>query len=326
MERESSWLTCTRTQSALSRLEESLASELADDDPYVRDISTYLTARGGKRLRPALFFLASTFGDGRADEELLMRAATALELLHVASLYHDDVMDRAPTRRHLPSANAQWGNVVASLGGTFLFTRAAALFTQLGPGPNTMCSDAILRISIGQMMEIEQAYNVNLTEQEHLDILARKTATLFELPLRLGAHLTGAPDGRVETLTAYGRQLGLAFQITDDALDLVGDESQLGKATASDLRAGVFSLSVLRALRRADCGTSIRDLLQRLELSAGEISDAAQMIVESGVVDESLLTARRTAQEALALLDELPDGDSRRSLGNLAHHVVERTS
>jgi heptaprenyl diphosphate synthase len=287
-------------------------------------MALHLIERGGKRLRPVLLLLSASFG--RWNEDKLLRAAAALELIHIASLYHDDVMDRAELRRAGASANARWGNVPATFAGTYLFARASAVFASLGNDVNRLVSEASLDLCSGQLQEVENAFNLDLSEDEHSTILARKTATLFRLPCRLGAHLGGVARRQAASLDRYGRLLGLAFQLTDDALDLAGTAEEVGKSTGNDLRQGVFTLPVLRALRRPGAiGERLRDLLSRVQLSDGEVAAVLDLVRESGAVDEGLQVARGYAARARAALEGLPSGPPRRSLARLTELVASRS-
>lgn len=319
------WLVCDATRQALDELDANLLREAAADDSELRTMATHLLAHGGKRIRPALVFLAGAFGT-HADMEVLMRAATGLELLHVASLYHDDVMDRSERRRHSESANARFGNIRAALSGTYLFARATTLLASFGAWANQITSDALVQLSTGQLLEVEHAYNVDLSEAELFDILSRKTATLFELPLRLGAFVGGASEAHVEALASYGRDLGLAFQLADDTLDFIGDQDVAGKTIDRDLRAGVYRLPVLRARRASTSGLELRTLLEQFEPSDDDMQMAKTMIRKSGAIDATLATARERADSARAILGDLPDGPARESLANLADYAVERAS
>lgn len=320
-----SWLVCSETISALERVESGLALAVQTQARFLHAVSSYLLSKDGKLLRPALALLAGRFSP-RTEGERLERAAIAIELLHVASLYHDDVMDGASERRGAPSANVQWGNVVASLGGTYLFAHASTLVASLGPWANRIYSAAILQLCTGQLLELEHAYNLDLTEGEYLQIVAKKTATLFELPLRLGAFVAGASDEDVERLAAFGRHLGLAYQLADDALDLAGTESTMGKSTGRDLQRGVYTLPVLRACRRTPCGEKLRDILEAFDPSDVEIDAAANLICQSGAVEETLAFAKETARRAQAFLSQLADNAARTSLHDLAEATAARCS
>lgn len=317
------WLVCQEVREALKGLGERLEQAIDLDEPLLRQAALALIRRGGKRLRPALVLAAARFGD--FEEPRLLGAAAAIELLHIASLYHDDVIDRAPSRRGQASVNAHWGNTLAALAGTYLFARASALLASLGETPNRLASQACADLCTGQLQEVENAYNLDLMEAEHLEILARKTATLFELPCRLGAHLAALTSTHAKALAIYGRRLGLAFQLADDALDVAGRPGRMGKATGTDLRQGIYSLPVLRALRRAGTGERLRALLEQVRLSEEDLREAQRLVRASGAVAETLAAARRQAQLAQAALEPLPEGAARLSLHNLARFAAARS-
>ena len=317
------WLMHPQVTSSLARLDEVLSEAVSSEDPQLQQMALYLVARTGKRLRPALLFLAATFA--KYKEEILLRAAAALELLHVASLYHDDVMDRAPLRRGEPSVNFRWGNASATLAGTFLFARATMLLSSLGELPNQLASNASCDLCTGQLKEVENAYNQELSDADHLDILKLKTGTLFELPCRLGAALSEAPAPVTEALAEYGRHLGLGFQLADDALDLVGEANRMGKATGTDLREGIYSLPVLWALRQANGdGEWLQERLRQARLSAAEEAEVIECIRESGGVEVALQLARGEVEKAKQALTVLPEGAARLSLAHLADFSITR--
>jgi heptaprenyl diphosphate synthase len=320
------WLVCERTGAALGQLDAILRSVVAPADLQLRVMALHLIERGGKRLRPCLLMLAASYGKEFVQTRLL-HAAAALELVHIASLYHDDVMDRAPRRRRGTSTNARWGNGPATVAGTYLFARANALLASLGPVPNQLASQAWVSLCAGQLQEVENAYNLELSDGEHLEILERKTATLFELPCRLGARMSGASTIHVDALATYGRYLGLAFQVVDDLLDLAGQADIVGKTTGTDLREGVYSLAVLHAVReRSGIGEHLRALLGQARLTEEEIQTALRLVGESGALAEARAIARDYARRAQRTLEVLPDGPGRLSLSRLAEHAVTRVS
>ena len=319
----SDWLRHPPTRDALGGLDAVLLDAAAADDLHLRMMTHHVIERGGKRLRPALLFLAASFG--RGDRQRLLRAAAALELTHVASLYHDDIMDRAAIRRGGATTNARWGNAQAAFAGTFLFARASELWAGLGPEANAIAADASVALCTGQLREVENAYNLALDEATHLSILEQKTATLFELPCRLGALLAGVPPEATRALTSFGRALGLAFQIADDALDLAGTTAEIGKAAGNDLREGVHSLPVLRALRDGASGERLGEVLGQMRLTDDDIEEALRLVAESGAVEEALDVARAYAAQAQEALAPLHAGPARDSLAWLAAYAVERS-
>ena len=320
---ESDWLRCGLTRSALGELDAVLEGSVNADDVQLRVMARHVIARGGKRLRPALLILSGTFGT--PDRMKLLRAAAALELTHVASLYHDDVMDRALVRRSGASTNARWGNPQAAFAGTYLFARASHLWASLGSSPNLLASRAAVDLCAGQLHEVERAYDLGTQEPDHLRILEQKTATLFELPCRIGALLADAPDPCADALASYGHALGLAFQLADDALDLTGDTAQIGKAAGNDLREGVYSLAVLRALGSQEVGERLRELLAQVSLDDGDVRDAVHLVRESRAIPGVLGLARSYAVEAREAIASLPVGPALHSLNRLADYAVERS-
>jgi heptaprenyl diphosphate synthase len=321
---EERWLVCPDTMHLLTRLDPVMRLAIEADDLQLRTMALHLLARGGKRLRPSLLFLASTFGT--ASPERLLRAAAALELLHVASLYHDDLMDRAVARRNAASANLFWGNEFASLVGTYLFARASVVLSSLGDTANRLASAASVAVCTGQLQEVENAYNLELTEELRIAILQRKTATLFELPCRLGGMLAGCSDACIAALATYGRYLGLAFQLADDALDFTGDAAKLGKAIGTDIREGVYSVPVLRVVARRDArAVKVAALLSQALLTEEDVGRVIHLVCSSGAVEETRELARSYGRRAQDELAKLPTSLSLHSLLRLAEYAVERT-
>ncbi|MFJ9026323.1 polyprenyl synthetase family protein [Streptomyces sp. NPDC102259] len=303
-------------------LDRVMLNSVTAGDARLDRMSAELIQRGGKRIRPTLLFLSARMG--KVPDALLLPVAAAIELLHVASLYHDDIMDSAATRRGAPSANSLWGNTSAATTGTHILARAMALLAPLPPQVVSLVSEATFTLCTGQLRETEHAFDLELDEDEHLQIIGMKTATLFELPCRLGGQLSGVDPSHVQALGRYGRNLGIAFQLTDDMLDLMGDATELGKPTGTDLREGVFSHSVLVAVRQNPKGTLAR-LLGRASLTAEEAAQAVALVRESGALEVTGTVARGYADRAAKALASLPEGPARTSLLALTNHAVART-
>jgi heptaprenyl diphosphate synthase len=317
------WLTCTQTKTALAHLDSVIQAAIDTPNPALREMSLHLILRGGKRVRPALLLVAARFGED--DNSPILRAAAAMELLHIASLYHDDVVDRASLRRGGSTANSQWGNRVAAVAGTYLFARACAIIGSLDDNVNETTSTAITRLCTGQLQEIENAYNLDLTESDHLNILAGKTATLFELPCWLGAYLSRTATEYRDALTDFGRHLGMAFQLTDDLLDLIGTRDQMGKTVGIDLREGIYSLSILRAAHQSpDNREQLSKILHKTHIQTEDVQTVIALIRHSGAIEQVRALAHDYAAQAKNILDSLPDGESRRSLLQLAEFVISR--
>jgi heptaprenyl diphosphate synthase len=325
MARAAGWLTSDPVREELDRLEASLDEVTACHDDHLTQVARHLVKRGGKRIRPALLLLAASFGS--CPPERRQSAAAAIELLHVAALYHDDVMDRAPIRRGASSANAQWGNQMATVAGTFLFSRATATLSSLGQEAVGLASQATLAACTGQLQEAEHAYSVDYDLSTYLEIVARKTATFFELPCRLGAALGGLSQDDARALGTYGRTLGVAFQLKDDALDLSGSPEEMGKPGAVDVREGVYALPVLLALRKAGTESArLRAILSKIDLTDQDVVEARRIIAESGSVLFTLNLASDYAHRAAEAIEGLPDGDGRESLVRLTRYTVLRST
>ena len=319
------WLKCERTAAALDRLDEALERLAPTAAPELREVVWHLLRRPGKRIRPALALLAASWGEW--DETALLNAAAAVEALHVGSLCHDDVIDRAETRRGAASVNERWGDEAAEVAGTYLFARAVASLSALGEVPGMLGSRAALDACAGEVHEAESAYDLDLDPQRHLEILTQKTATLFELPCRLGAEISGAAPEVAGSLASYGRYVGVAFQIADDALDLIGNPDDLGKGTGVDLREGIYTLPVLLTLRAP--GPAVAELRSRLEqraLSDDDVAFAIATVRRGNAIHASMNLAQDLARRAAQALAGLQDGPARASLTSLAAGAAMRTS
>jgi heptaprenyl diphosphate synthase len=284
----------------LERVEEVLAHAAASEaHPLVSEAALHLIQAGGKRVRPALVLLSSGAGaTGRRETDL---AAAAIELVHIATLYHDDVIDETEKRRGVPTAHTKWGVEIAVLAGDYLFARGCALGAEAGGEVPAILARAIGLVCEGQIMETAALDDPTRTVENYLAVIERKTAALFEAACELGAATayTGA-DNRA-ALTTFGRNLGLAFQIVDDVLDLVGDPELTGKEPGSDLREGVLTLPVLISAERDS------ELATRLQSGERGLAELLPSIVEAGGVAAALEVARDHADAAVAALPD-PDG------------------
>lgn len=332
-ERDFGWLTHAPAIALLASLDDMLETHLRCADARLSEVAAHLVRRGGKRMRPALLFTAAglaasanppaTSGPS-AEEPDLLRAAAAIELLHVAALYHDDVMDRAETRRGTSSVNARWGDAEAMTAGTFLFARAMRMLTALDGQLAAWASQSALALALGQLQEAENTYNVDHRIDVYLEIALRKTGALFELSCRVGAHLAHAPPEVTHALGLYGRVVGLAFQAIDDTLDITADED-LGKSPGIDLREGVYALPVLLVLQQETAGADrLRQLLERDELSDSDRREARALVIESGGVTGAVGVANEYCRQAAVHLAGLPDCDAKHSLERLPQYVALR--
>jgi heptaprenyl diphosphate synthase len=279
--------------SADELLAESGIEALPDE---LRTFCRHGLAISGKQLRPNLVLEAARCGP-RPEAPEVRRAALAMELVHVATLTHDDVMDSASLRRGAESLPNRFGNRAAIFGGAWFFGRTVELLTECGAIAISRLATAVPAICDGQMLEIRDLYNVDRNPERYYEAIEGKTAALFELCTGLGAELAGADQGTVGSLSAYGRELGLAYQLSDDVLDLVAGDEELGKTAGNDLRQGVYTLPVIYALQTEP------ELVDTLSgsLDDDELEDVVKTIVQAGGVDRALEDCRRHSEAAQAL-------------------------
>jgi heptaprenyl diphosphate synthase len=270
------------------------------------EVASHLILAGGKRVRP-LFAIASasaatTSGDIDVSADVV-RGGVAVELVHLGSLYHDDVIDEAPTRRTVESVNARWGNLTAILAGDFLLARASEIAASLGTEVAALLAATIGRLCEGEVGELRTAYNVERTEDAYLAAIEGKTAALFATACRIGAIVGGLERRAIDDLTRFGLGYGMAFQIVDDVLDVTATEAELGKPVGHDLVEGVYTLPVLRAMHTTD----LQSYLGR-PVEGDDLALALKLVRSDGAVASSLGTAREYAQRALGALDSFGDG------------------
>jgi octaprenyl-diphosphate synthase len=307
----------------LEQVEQMLQEEVRCDHPFVNLLLKHGARLGGKRLRPALVLLS-----GKACGPLARRhlaAAAAIELVHTATLIHDDVLDEAALRRHLDTVNARWGNEVSVLLGDYLLARAICLINSLDDGPTArVIGDASRVMCEGELRQVESRGNFDLSEEQYLDIIAAKTAALCSCCCRLGAHHSGAGQHLQELLAQYGRFLGIAFQITDDVLDLSGDEATVGKSLGTDLAKQKPTLPLIRLLR-----SSLPDqrdqILAVLARSDNHYREALKPWLDrSDAIAYAQQRAGGYAEQAKRQLDAVPPSPARQALLGLADFVVSR--
>ncbi len=294
-----------------------------DFQPMAEMLDLVLAARG-KRLRPALALLAGKFGRYRLD--LLVPLAASIELLHTATLVHDDVIDNAATRRGRPTANSVLHNTTTVMLGDYMFAHAADFAACTGNiEVIRLFSQTVMTIARGEIGQDMTAYDTRQTVRQYLQRIAGKTASLFATACQGGALLTGANEDRVEALKDYGYNLGMAFQIVDDILDFVGDEQEMGKPVGSDLAQGTLTLPSLLLLDRYPKSNPIRKLFARRRRQE-YLSQAVEMIRQSDIPRESYQMAEGFAKEAEEALTALPRNAARRTLRDIVAYVLERRS
>ncbi len=313
--------------SSLSRglddVESLLRLSLESDYAFVTEASRHLVDAGGKRFRPLLVLLASHFGDPAARG--VTPAAAVVELTHLATLYHDDVMDEAELRRGAPSANARWDNTVAILTGDFLFSRASELLADLGPEAVRIQAQTFGRLVVGQIQETLGPADGDDPVEHYLRVVADKTGSLIATSGRFGAMMAGASEEIVEVMTTYGELIGVAFQLADDVLDVSSDSQDSGKTPGTDLREGVRTLPVLHALASVDpSDAELQDLLRSDLSDEARLSRALELLRASDAMSRSRADLQRHADAAREALRPLPDGSARESLESLCDAVISR--
>lgn len=300
----------------LDRVEALLVDAATAGTPFLTDTATYLIKAGGKRLRPALVALSSRlFADcgPRADA-----TGAAIELTHLATLYHDDVIDDAEVRRGVPSANGKWGNTVAILVGDYLFARASSMAADVGGQVPRVLADAIARVVQGQVRELEHLYDIRRTVEHYFATIDDKTGALLEASSLLGSSLAGATAHQSEELRKFGSFFGYAFQIADDLLDFSASQEFLGKAPGTDLRDGVYTLPLLYAVEAEPA------LATALGTPDPDVEMIRAAVVRTGAFERSLAAAADYVDQALAALEGAPQGVARESLERLARLIIDR--
>ncbi len=305
----------------LARLEDRLRDVVLRGDPFLDEVATHLVAAGGKRLRPALALAAASLGGTEASDETLL-GGVCVELVHLASLYHDDVMDEATRRRNVVSVNARWGNLVAIVAGDFLLARSAEIAASLGTEIAGLLAATLGRLCQGQIAEVQSAYRLDRSEDSYLRAIADKTAALMATACRIGGITAGLPRDAIDALTRFGECLGIVFQIRDDVLDIIASEDELGKPPGQDLAEGIYTLPVQRALVDRQCGARLRELLGR-PLGPEEVEAAREIVASSGGVAAAARAARQYADEAARAVAALGEGLIPHALGELGLALLD---
>jgi heptaprenyl diphosphate synthase len=309
-------------KAGLGRVEQALGEAVATADPFVQEAAGYLVAAGGKRMRPTLVLISGHTGD--PDEARLVGAAVAIELTHLSSLYHDDVMDEAELRRGARSANARYDNKVAVLTGDYLFARASEVTANLGTEATRVLARAIARLTQGQIREVRGPGPGDDPVEHYLAVLADKTGALIAAACRLGGYLAGADVSVVAALTEFGERVGRAFQLGDDLLDITGEAEVAGKAPGGDLRAGVRTLPVLYLLRQGGPDAARVAAVLDGDHVSGAVDDALDRLRRSPALAEARRTAQAEVAAARAALEGVPAGPVRFALSQVADQVLDR--
>ena len=306
----------------LEAVEKLLSQQIKGEYPLVVETSRHLVEAGGKRFRPMLALIASHFGNG--PNQKVIEAAVVCELTHVATLYHDDVMDEAPLRRGVISANSKWGNTVAILTGDYLFSKASDLLADLGPEAVRLQAKTFERLVIGQIEETQGAKADPL--EHYLRVVQEKTASLIATSARFGALFGGATPEIVETLTNFGEKIGIAFQLADDVIDIASDSNQSGKTPGTDLKEGVATLVTLQILRSNKPEDARLKKILSSPVPDNEIPGLINELREHRALVEAKQYLHGLAGECKELLSNLPGGVARETLERLCDAIVDRTT
>ncbi|MBQ1072593.1 polyprenyl synthetase family protein [Micromonospora sp. C31] len=312
----------------LESVEAELRASVASADPFVTEAARHLVEAGGKRFRPLLVALGAQFGDPTSAQ--VVPAAVVMELTHLATLYHDDVMDEAAVRRGAPSANSRWTNSVAILVGDYLFARAADIAADLGTEAVRLQARTFARLVHGQIAETVGPRPGDDPVAHYLDVISGKTGSLIATSARFGGMFGGAVPEHIEALAGYGETIGVAFQLSDDLLDIASESVESGKTPGTDLREGVPTLPVLYALGSDDADAAsvrLRELLATGPLTDDDLhAEALGLLRESPALKRARETVRSYAEEAREQLGPLPQGPPRRALESLCDYIADRTS
>lgn len=306
----------------LDEVEAALEKAVHADSDMLAETAQYLLAAGGKRFRPMLVLLSGYFGD--PTDPRLIPGSVAIELVHAATLYHDDVIDEAEARHGVPSVNARWTNTVAILTGDYLFARASEISTDLGTEICALLARTIATLCDGQIREVEAAGRLEQSEQAYMEIIRRKTGALIATSCRLGGMLSEATPEFRDVLGEYGEALGMAFQLSDDIMDVIATTEELGKEPGVDMKEGVYTFPVLYALHRGPRKDELRALLE-----AGP-PDGERLVRSLEIVraDEGIAAARAAVvaevDRAQALAGRLPESPAATSLSQLAEFLAAR--
>jgi heptaprenyl diphosphate synthase len=283
----------------LERVDAHLRESVSSADPFLAEVAAHLVGAGGKRLRPTLTSAPPCRDRDRRRRADAITGGVACELVHLGSLYHDDVIDEAETRRGVPSVNARWSNIVAILAGDFLLARASSLAASLGADVAALLAATIGELCRGQVLELQHLFDVERSEEQYASAIEGKTAALFATSCRIGGMVTRVPAPTLDALTSFGHHLGMCFQIVDDVLDLTSTDDALGKHAGQDLLEGIYTLPVIYTMREHP---SLRDLLGR-PLDDSELTEARELTVANGAMELAMSVAHDHAVKAAGALE-----------------------
>lgn len=316
------WL-FNQINSDLQRVEKELTKFVETDYPILQDSAVHLLSAGGKRLRPAFTLLAGKFY-GYSIEKL-MPVAMALELIHMSSLVHDDVVDASMTRRGRPTVKAKWGNIASIETGDYLFAKSLVLIAKIDhPEVARILAEISVEMCQGEIQQIKSSFDVEQNLKQYYYRIKRKTALLISACCKLGALVSEAPRRQIWALGAYGHSLGMAFQIVDDVLDITAKPSEFGKPIGGDLRQGIMTLPMIMALKMSSEPTRLKELLGKMDKTDLEVSETIGLIKATRAIEESMRLVDLYVLKAKNHLQELPTIPTRKALEDLAEFIRVR--
>ena len=290
------------------RVEKALVASVTTKDAYMTEIASHLISAGGKRLRPVFTIVGSQVGNDKVATEEAIAGGISCELVHLGSLYHDDVMDESDLRRGVETVNARWGNLQAILAGDFLLAKASEIAASLGTEVAGLLARTIGRLCEGQIEELRHTYNVSRTVDSYLDSIDGKTAALYSTAARIGGLVAGHDRAVVDALTAYGTAYGMVFQIVDDVLDLTATDEELGKPAGNDMKEGVYTLPVLHTLAKGGTDADTLKSILGKPLTVEERDTVLKIVRTNGGVEVAIEKARAFVADAERACDALPTG------------------
>ena len=307
------------------RIEAAMQAAVITTDPYLTELASHLLVAGGKRLRPVMTLAASQV-DGAETSDDAVQGGVACELVHLGSLYHDDVMDEASLRRGVETVNAKWGNLQAILAGDFLLSRASEIAASLGTEVAGLLARTIGWLCEGQIEELRRTYDTSRTEDSYVRSIQGKTASLYGTAARIGGIVAGCDRAVIEALTELGANYGMVFQIVDDILDITATERQLGKPAGHDLVEGVYTLPVIRTLEGGwPAARELSSLLGK-PLDAAERAKALDIVRSNEGIASAVTTARRYVEAAEAASAPLPASDAADAMRQAARALLDSVS
>lgn len=311
-------------QSQLTEVEQLLVGRLQTGEDFLSEVALHLVTAGGKRFRPLVTLLAGGLGPD-PDRERLVKAAVVCEMIHLATLYHDDVMDEAGMRRGVESANSRWDNSTAILAGDFLFAHSSMLLADLGPAAVQLIAETFAELVTGQMRETVGKRDDDDEAGHYLRVIWEKTGSLIAAAAQFGGEYSGASPEQIARLRRLGDAVGIAFQIADDIIDIASPSSDSGKTPGTDLREGVHTLPMIYALESGSTdGERLRELLARPLTDDAEVHEALELLRTSDGMRRARTTLERYVGDAMTELDALPAGPANEALRRLVRFTVDR--